>query len=63
MKTIVAVNGVKAVCREYLAFMVGLYEEDAIEETFGAPACELDCEDCPAKMLTRPERQELSKAE
>ncbi len=40
---------VKCVCRKYLAVMAGTYEEDAIEQTFGAPACELDCEhDCPA---------------
>lgn len=48
MPMIKVVNGVKAVCRKDLAVMVGLFEEDAIEETFGAPACELDCEDCPA---------------
>jgi len=41
---IVKVNGVKAVCRKYLALMVGTYEADAIEETLGATVCELDCE-------------------
>ena len=39
-------DGERAVCRKYLARMAGLYEGDAIEETFGAPACEMDCEDC-----------------
>ncbi len=37
----------RAICRKYLAHLVGLYEEDAIEGTFGAPACEMDCDKCP----------------
>jgi hypothetical protein len=47
------VNGVKCVCRKDLTFMVGLFEEDAIKETFGAPMCELDCEDCPLKTIPK----------
>lgn len=39
-------GGERAVCRGYLAIMAGLYEADAIKETFGAPMCELDCDDC-----------------
>lgn len=45
----------KCVCREYLAAMVGLYEEDAIEATFGAGMCELDCgtDICPKNHLDK----------
>ena len=41
------VNGEQAICRKDLAYMVGLFEADAIKETFGAPECELDCDGCP----------------
>lgn len=44
--SLVTVNGEKAVCRKFLAIMVGLFEADSIKETFGASMCELDCEDC-----------------
>ena len=43
-------NRTKYVCRHFLGIMAGTYEEDAVKETFGAPACELDCnEGCPGK--------------
>lgn len=40
-------DGVTCLCRKGLAFLAGTYEGDAIEETFHAPICELDCEGCP----------------
>lgn len=46
---IVYVNGEKAVCRYHLSAMSGLYEQDAVRETFGVGACELDCEGCAHK--------------
>ncbi len=42
----VTMNGVKCCCRRALALLAGCFEEDAIEQTFGRPMCELDCEDC-----------------
>lgn len=34
------INGEPGICRKDLALFVGLYESDAIEETFGAGMCE-----------------------
>ena len=42
----VTMNGVKCLCRRALALIAGCYEADAIEQTFGRPVCELDCEGC-----------------
>lgn len=47
-----------AVCRTTLMALVGLYEEDAIEEAFGSPECQRDCDGCNLPWKAQPARTE-----